>query len=167
LSVAFLAFANGAKDNFKSVATLWGAGLSSYRQGITWATGFTVLGSITAMWPGCGLAVKFGLPISTTHALTGAIIGVGLTAAGFSKLRLASSGRGVVLPLLSSPVAAHLLTVGIRFLTVRFIPDNGIPDCICADEPQTVTPVRNSQMSVIAAPLSSLRWATERECQTG
>jgi inorganic phosphate transporter, PiT family len=48
-AVAFLAFANGANDNFKGVATLWGAGLSSYRQAITWATGFTFLGSMTAI----------------------------------------------------------------------------------------------------------------------
>ena len=112
LAVVFLAFVNGANDNFKGVATLWGAGLSSYRQAITWATGFTFLGSITAIWLGSGLAAKFsgaelvggatlkdmpfliavsagtaatvllavklGLPISTTHALTGALIGAAL-----------------------------------------------------------------------------------------
>jgi len=59
LAVTFLALANGANDNFKGVATLWGAGLGSYRQSIAWATAFTFLGSITAIWFGSRLAAKF------------------------------------------------------------------------------------------------------------
>lgn len=199
--VGFLAFANGANDNFKGVATLWGAGLSSYRQAITWATSFTILGSITAIWLGSALAArfsgaelvgsailkdtpfliavsagtgatvflatKFGLPTSTTHALTGALLGAGLAAVGFSHMRFALLGSGVVLPLLFSPIVALLLTVGIRALTVRFMPNNGIPDCICADESGTVALTGNSQMSIATALLPSLRWAPERECQTG
>ncbi len=52
LAVGLLSFANGANDNFKGVATLWGAGLTTYRRAIAWATGFTLFGSLTAFWLG-------------------------------------------------------------------------------------------------------------------
>ncbi len=48
-AVALLSFANGANDNFKGVATLWGAGRTSYRRALAWATGFTFLGSLVAV----------------------------------------------------------------------------------------------------------------------
>jgi hypothetical protein len=41
LSVVLLSFANGANDNFKGVATLWGSGLTTYQRAIAWGTGFT------------------------------------------------------------------------------------------------------------------------------
>ena len=45
----FLAFANGANDNFKGVATLFGSGTASYRKSLIWATVTTALGSVTAV----------------------------------------------------------------------------------------------------------------------
>lgn len=48
--VALLAFANGANDNFKGVATLFGSGVSDYRRALWWATGATFLGSIAAIF---------------------------------------------------------------------------------------------------------------------
>ena len=44
-----LAYANGANDNFKGVATLFGSGTTSYRKALTWATVTTFLGSVTAI----------------------------------------------------------------------------------------------------------------------
>lgn len=38
MATCFLAYANGANDNFKGVATLFGSGTSSYRNAISWAT---------------------------------------------------------------------------------------------------------------------------------
>ncbi len=57
-AVALLSFANGANDNFKSVARLWVAGRTSYRRELAWATGFTFLGSLVAVWAASGLAAK-------------------------------------------------------------------------------------------------------------
>ena len=102
----FLAWANGANDNFKGVATLYGSNTTPYKKALILTTIATVLGSLTALFfakeliivfkgkglvpeevmglkefpvaVGLGaavtvmLATKFGLPVSTTHALIGA-----------------------------------------------------------------------------------------------
>jgi len=49
LSGLMLAFANGANDNFKGVATLLGSGTTDYRRALAWATATTFLGSLAAM----------------------------------------------------------------------------------------------------------------------
>ena len=41
LAACFLAFANGANDNFKGVSTLFGAGTANYRRALGWATACT------------------------------------------------------------------------------------------------------------------------------
>jgi PiT family inorganic phosphate transporter len=49
LAVVCLAYANGANDNFKGVATLFGSGTTDYRRALWWGTGATLLGSLTAV----------------------------------------------------------------------------------------------------------------------
>jgi PiT family inorganic phosphate transporter len=49
MAVICLAYANGANDNFKGVATLFGSGTTNYRRALTWATITTFLGSLTAV----------------------------------------------------------------------------------------------------------------------
>ncbi len=49
LSVVCLAYANGANDNFKGVATLFGSGTVNYRRALTWATITTLCGSFVAV----------------------------------------------------------------------------------------------------------------------
>jgi inorganic phosphate transporter, PiT family len=202
LSVILLSFANGANDNFKGVATLWGSGLTTYRWAIGWATGFTFLGSLAAIWLGSALAAKFsgakfvdasiaaqlpfliavalgagctvllaarvGLPVSTTHSITGALVGAGVAAAGLSHVKFAALGKGVVLPLLFSPFVALVLTVCVQLLLKRFGWADGIRDCVCVDEPQMVALGTNACAStmVIAAP-PTLRVAPMAECQSG
>ena len=202
LSVLLLSFANGANDNFKGVATLWGSGLASYHRAIAWATGFTFLGSLAAIRFGSALAAKFsgakfvdagtaaqlpfliavalgagctvllaarlGLPISTTHSITGALLGAGIAAVGFSHVKFAALGKGVVLPLLFSPVVALILTVCVQSLMKRFGWANGLSDCVCVDEPRMLALAANASAStmVIAAP-PTLRVAPSAECQTG
>ena len=107
-----LAFANGANDNFKGVATLFGSGTTDRKRALVWATVTTLLGSLCAVWLagellsrfsgkgivpvtltsepsfvtavafGAGLTVllatRLGMPISTTHALVGALTGAAL-----------------------------------------------------------------------------------------
>jgi PiT family inorganic phosphate transporter len=49
VTVVGLAYANGANDNFKGVATLFGSGTTGYRRALAWATFTTLLGSLTAV----------------------------------------------------------------------------------------------------------------------
>jgi inorganic phosphate transporter, PiT family len=201
-AMGLLSLANGANDNFKGVATLWGAGLTSYRRAIAWATGFTFLGSLTAIWFGGAVASRFsgaklidspivghfpflaavalgagatvllaarlGLPISTTHSILGALVGAGVTAVGFSHVRFAALGKGVILPLLFSPFVALVLTVGIQLVITRQKWHAGKGDCICVDEPKTLklAAINFPMASVVAAP-PFMRWAPATECETG
>ncbi len=143
VSVLFLAYSNGANDNFKGVATLLGSGTCTYRTALNWATATTLTGSLLALVLAHGLVATFkgkglvpdsvtaqpafllavslgaaltvmlaawtGLPVSTTHALTGGLVGAGLLAAP-GHVRFASLGASFVLPLLFSPLIAIALT---------------------------------------------------------
>jgi len=164
-----LAYANGANDNFKGVATLFGSGTADYRRALAWATITTALGSVTALvlarellqsFTGKGLvppetaadpifpaavalaagltvllATRLGFPVSTTHALIGAMVGAGLVASagGVNGAKLAS---GFMLPLLTSPVIAVLGAVvlypPLRMLRQRM----GVTQetCVCVGE---------------------------------
>ncbi len=59
LATCFLAYSNGANDNFKGVASLYGCGAASYRAAITWATVTTFAGSISAIFLAEALLRKF------------------------------------------------------------------------------------------------------------
>lgn len=50
LAACFLAYSNGANDNFKGVATLFGSGTTNYKKAIRWATLTTFLGSVVAIF---------------------------------------------------------------------------------------------------------------------
>lgn len=50
IAACFLAFSNGANDNFKGVATLFGSGTTNYKKAITWATVTTFAGSVAAIF---------------------------------------------------------------------------------------------------------------------
>jgi len=142
LGVLALAWANGANDNFKGVATLYGSGLRDFAWARLWTTLATAAGSLLSVvlaarllqhFSGKGLvppevlqapqfatavalgaagtvllATWAGLPISTTHALVGALVGAGM-----------ASGQGVawgvlgavfLAPLLFSPLVALVAT---------------------------------------------------------
>ena len=46
----FLAYSNGANDNFKGVATLFGSGTTPYKNAIAWATVTTFAGSVCSIF---------------------------------------------------------------------------------------------------------------------
>ena len=50
ISACFLAYSNGANDNFKGVATLFGSGTADYKKAINWATITTFAGSVAAIF---------------------------------------------------------------------------------------------------------------------
>ena len=59
ISVCFLAYANGANDNFKGVASLFGSGTLSYPMALAWATLTTLAGSIAALFLAQTFMIKF------------------------------------------------------------------------------------------------------------
>ena len=63
------------------------------------------------------LATYLGFPISTTHGITGAIVGCGLVAVG-TGVNFAALGKGFVLPLLLSPILAIVLG-GLLYFSFR------------------------------------------------
>ena len=164
-----LAYANGANDNFKGVATLFGSHTTSYAQALTWATLTTLLGSMMAfilatrlvkIFSGKGLvpdaiisqpafliavivgagltvllATQTGIPISTTHSLTGALVGGGLMAVG-SEIHFHVLGKSFFLPLLTSPLLAVVFTaiVYMSFKGVRRLLPISKETCICVGQ---------------------------------
>ncbi len=165
----WLAYANGANDNFKGVATLFGTRTASYRSALTWATCCTLLGSVASVFLakelvgifsgkgivadivisqsgfpvafGLGaaatvmLATRLGLPVSTTHALTGALVGAGLVAPG-ADLNFVALGRKFALPLLMSPFLALGITVVLYAVLHRVRKKMGVTreTCLCVGE---------------------------------
>lgn len=81
------------------------------------------------------LATWRGLPISTTHALVGAIIGAGLMAAG-SRLNFAVLGKVFIAPLLLGPLLAVAASVAVyatlHALRVRMGIEREL--CVCIGE---------------------------------
>lgn len=138
-----LSYSNGANDNFKGVATLFGGGVLSFKKALIWSTVTTVLGSITSVFlaeklvknfSGKGLvpdallltpefaiaitfgaavtvffATKIGMPISTTHALVGGLLGCGIIAVG-SDFNFVKLGTTFLIPLIFSPLVATFLS---------------------------------------------------------
>lgn len=59
LAASFLAYSNGANDNFKGVATLFGSETIDYKKAITWATVTTLSGSVAAIFLASTLVKNF------------------------------------------------------------------------------------------------------------
>jgi len=59
IAVLALAYANGANDNFKGVATLFGSATCSFRTALIWATITTLAGSLLALYLANGLVDNF------------------------------------------------------------------------------------------------------------
>ena len=110
-----LAYANGANDNFKGVATLFGSGTTNYRGAILWATVCTLLGSIAAVMLARTLIAKFtgkGLvPVDlATEPVYGAAValGAGLTVLLATRLGMpVSTTHGLVGALVGAGWAAE------------------------------------------------------------
>lgn len=71
------------------------------------------------------LATRFGFPVSTTHALVGALLGAGLAGSG-TDVRFVALGKNFLYPLFFSPAVAVVLgSVTYLFLkSVRLAPDH-------------------------------------------
>jgi len=182
--VLFLSYSNGANDNFKGVATLYGSNTATYRFSLQWTSVFTFLGAALSVilattlikkFSGKGLiaediinthrfviavalaaaatvllASRIGMPVSTTHALIGSLVGAGLIAVGM-QLHFQQLGKSFLLPLLLSPLIAALFSFLFYSFLHRIRLQTGIEKEICFCKPVTVVQTLNPQMQLLAA----------------
>lgn len=188
-----LAFANGANDVSKGIATLVGSGTTQYRAAVLWGTVWTVAGSLAAAVASQGLVATFsgkgllanpssgsgfllavacgaiawlviatltGLPVSTTHALTGALCGAGIMAAGVDGVLWTGVARKVALPLALSP----LLSLGLMLILAPAV----VPlfrrahrFCVCVERRETLPAAAGA---ALAAPLPALDLVAASDC---
>ncbi len=202
LAACFLAYSNGANDNFKGVATLFGSGTTNYKRAISWATITTAAGSVAAIFlasslvknfSGKGLvpdtliqapefaiaialgaaltvflATKIGMPISTTHALVGALFGSGVVAVG-SEFNFAKLGGTFLMPLIVSPLMAALISliVYVIFKKLRRVLGVTKQTCVCVGEeyvPMTQAVNTNTLMAVKVETQKSIAIKQTQEC---
>lgn len=202
ISIVFLAYVNGANDNFKGVATLFGSNTCDFKVALRWATICTFCGSITAVFLAAELvknfsgkslvpdeliqtpifaisiafgaaiavfiATKIGMPISTTHALVGSLLGSGLVAVGndFNFSRLSAV---FLMPLLLSPLMALLLSLLVYHIFKKIRLQLGITKktCVCLGSVSNVEQKLSNEgcNSISFVQLTpSLKLAKENEC---
>jgi PiT family inorganic phosphate transporter len=184
-----LAFANGANDVSKGIATLVGSGVSSYRAAVIWGSCCTVLGALLSALMSRGLVETFsgrgllvqqistpsfllavacgaigwlliatwtGLPVSTTHALVGALIG----AAGVSGVQWSAIATKVAIPLAASP----LIALGLLFVLTPLLRPMNV--CVCVEQSAAVVAdgvsLREMSSSVVVAPEAACTNAVAR-----
>jgi PiT family inorganic phosphate transporter len=164
------------------VATLYGSGTASYRRALVTTLLGSLAAAVTAdqlliAFSGKGLvpdslvaspsfalsvgvgaagtvalATLLGFPISTTHALVGALAGAGLVAGGVDLMRLGST---FFLPLLVSPVLALVLTSGLYPMLRRMRVRLGLSEttCVCVGQREPAIAVEGVKaLSVASTP---------------
>ena len=184
--LALLAFANGANDNSKGVATLVGYGAATPRQALLWAAISTTSGAIFSFWFARGLITSFstglfakeaplpptffiavligaliwvafatrtGLPVSTTHAITGALTGAGMVSFGAALVQWEFLGTKLLLPMALSPVLSLGIVYVLAWPFVRVVSILA-GKCACLSRE---TSIRSAAMNAVALETTRLR----------
>ncbi|MBL8018556.1 MAG: inorganic phosphate transporter [Leptospirales bacterium] len=123
----FLAYSNGANDNFKGVATLFGTGTANYKRSLTVATLSTLAGSICSIFLAAELVKNFSgrglIPdaLLSTHTFTAVAVGAALTVMLATRIGMpVSTTHGLVGGLvgagLSAGVSLNLAKLGGTFV---------------------------------------------------
>jgi len=178
--VALLAFANGANDVSKGIATLAGSGRATYRQALAWGTAWTAIGAAASLVITFGLVEAFtsalvasnvlalptfalgaaagasawvlfasrtGLPVSTTHAMTGAIVGVAVAAGGTGAVQWPLLAATIAAPLALSPIVSAAIAFGVHGLAAR-----AAPACVCVEQEMALALNADGTATALAAP---------------
>lgn len=202
IAVLLLTYFNGANDNFKGVATLWGSETLNYKKALVLATITTFAGSVCSYFfaqtlienfSGKGLipdqviqsvdfalavalgggttvflATRVGFPISTTHALVGALVGAGSVSVG-SQVNFSKLGAVFFLPLLLSPFVAVVISKLSYQLLHYSRKAAGITEelCVCVGK-RSVAPVEivnGSSRRFNALPVFETTIGSQRDCR--
>lgn len=195
----FVAYSNGANDNFKGVATLYGSGTTSYRGALAWATVTTFGGSVlsillagklvkafsakglvpdavaaapeflAAVALGAALTVFLatltGFPISTTHALTGGLVGAGVATVG-GTVNFVLLGKSFFLPLLISPILAVLLA-GTTYPAFRYVARRaGLSKdwCVCFQKRENLAASSAGTLALVSTPTLEVTASSAEAC---
>ncbi len=201
-SLGLLAFANGANDVSKGIATLAGSGVADARRAIRWGTIWTLAGALSGLCLGSNLiatfskdiyagdpalsapaalavafapslwvllATRFGWPVSTTHALTGGLLGTGILAFGWQGINWGNALAKIVVPLAASP----FVSIGLAFVlfpvlrSVMAVVEN---HCLCLTPfPQIVPKIASHGNETAAATAGAVTLpvlGSMEECRT-
>lgn len=200
LLLCLLAFANGANDVSKGIATLAGSGVAETRRAIAWGSVWTAAGALAGLFLGIKLvatfskgiylgdpslspsmalaiamapslwvllATRFGWPVSTTHALTGGLLGTGVLAFGWGGVNWGNALTKIVIPLVASPFISIILAFALFPILKRgmAVVEN---HCLClAPFPQIVSKIISNGAVTNAASATTLPvLGTTEECRT-
>lgn len=145
LAVFWLAYGNGANDNFKGVATLYGSGTLSFRSALSWATAATLAGSLLSITLAGSLAKSFsGKGLVPPELLQSSSLLIAVASAGAMTIFLAT--------VLGMPTSTtHALTGAIAGIAVIASPDRSGFSTLASEffVPLLVSPL----IAVIAASL--------------
>jgi len=149
-----------------AMVTTFGNGLLAHGTAQTVGAGIATLVGASA-W--VLIATRTSLPVSTTHAIVGSLVGVAAVAYGVDGVRWSALAGKVALPLLLTPLLSLGLVTILLKATKRFAGPAvaQMPDCLCA-EVTPGKPVLGSASSTVAQAASVMRLhlvvATQNSC---
>ena len=115
------------------------------------------IGALVWVW----FATRTGLPVSTTHALTGALVGAGVTATGWSGINGAVLLVKFALPLAVGPLVAMALVLMV-FPVVHLGLRRWQGYCVCVQQPAVMAIGQRSAM--VATGPAELVVGTNEDC---
>lgn len=130
-----------------AASALGGALLATFGRGLLSESAAPTLSSALAVLIGAALwvslATRKGLPVSTTHAIVGALAGVGTLAYGVAGLRWGVIAGKIIVPLLVGPAMSFLLSAFLARLEGGLGERKAVGgDCLCGEVlPLVVSPV--------------------------
>lgn len=184
IAALFLAFSNGANDNFKGFATVWGSATLSYRQALTLATLGTVAGCLAALFlaetlvqnfsgkglvadtlvntpmfilsVACGAAITIFLATRLGYPVstTHALIG-GLIGAGLAQAEGGVQFGRLIQTFLLPLLVSPLLAAMLGALAYSAFRLRSVEkDCVCVTEPAISTTIHGAALQSVTLPLS-------------
>ena len=143
-----------------AMITTFGKGLLATGVTPTFATALAVLVGAAA-W--VLIATRAGLPVSTTHAIIGALTGVALVAYGAAGIRWGAVEHKLLVPLLVSPFVALAATA----LVLRLVPRRiAVTDCVCVTPPRSELVPIGAGLARLAMSAPKLVVASSADCGT-